>query len=1358
MNDRRRKRYWSKLGTGVYIALLFLASFGTYAVVRAQTAQTCRTVNNLKICGDTLTFDDGTSFSLRGNIKIGPASPSNAAPLVHFTDAADTFKGKTIDDSTKRAGYFHRNPADANNGTTDFIIGVGRFIDDANTTPLMGSGYVDNPVQSGQVLIGRFFVDTVNQKIFIPPDGAVPVYEQAGITRNSNVLFPFMNRAQLNQFYSPDSQVGDFELIDAAFDLKNKKFTASMPLKLKMTDNDENANLRITVQANFSNTGQFSGSVTGFKMKLAGLVLESKNITLNVGSFTAGQVDVLKIDNPDLPSLDPTNNTVIFSFTNLKYQDGKFSIGGVSVPIKEWVFGEAFKMTAQTLSLSNDATTKTAVFTIKSTLKFGSAADNTTQIPVTATIGRAIVNGQPKPILAAGLQDVTPTVGIFKMNLKGVQLTSDPAQDFFGIVANTAELQWPANLGGQKAAGVSGFKLGISKAKALKFALANGSVGTPEFQSSVLKGTFSGSVGVQNEVVTWTLTGNLTVTVPGNSAIGTTANLIVRSGKDVKVSCVNQPAPCFKKYDQTLSAFNLKLAGFGLGLQNVSGQEDGGFTAASASLTLPNGLGSVGATVSGLKVDGTGNVSVTGGSIEIPPIQIAGTNFVGLKGTFAKDPSSGYKFGGGATLSLPGLDPSGGFAVSANVTIATKVDGSFKQLDVVVSFSVTAPGIPIGSTGMALTGMSGSFSLQQQTANISFGVTVGSIARIGPLPIVSLTGTASTQINPFKMSLGVTVRLLVFNVGSALTEVGAGAGFNGGNGFHFHGEINAVLFHGGIDVRAGQVTVNGVKKTAFVGSINASISINNPITINIASASLTVGNFKNTDDNTVTFGVKGQVRLGSDGNGPEVTVFFDLKKTPGSGDFFIFGPNAKDFVQLGSNSIDQAISDGLPGYSRRAIAAHEAGALGLAANPDATIQEVAVPLTANETRATWVGLHFGSGNPTVRLKLPNGTIITEATANGSNQEFIRQASADGTAKDLAFLLKPATPGSYQLLIDNPPASYNVVFFQLDTAPTISGVTANRSGNTVAVNWSAADDTPGTVVSVGYAPLAEGSAEPDFTRIYTLTENLALGSQAYNWNLNEVPTGAYKVVVTADDGKNTPKRAAASTLINVVDTTPPAVPTGLGHSPLPGQLLVTWNPNTEQDIAGYEIGFGLSNNPNAFLYTRDMGAKEVQAGGKLDARLWGLQDNQVVFYGIRAYDISGNKSNWSPLVSAAPWDLSPRAWTPAPGSKGTGTVIEAAFITELQSFTAQQAASLMLVRNATGATIPGTVTGIFADDGRLVGLRFTPIGSLPAGDYTATLKGGSNGVKAADGRQMPQDYSWKFTVELSRVFVPLARKP
>src|SRR5262249_58265822 len=131
-------------------------------------------------------------------------------------------------------------------------------------------------------------------------------------------------------------------------------------------------------------------------------------------------------------------------------------------------------------------------------------------IPITAKISRKIVGGVGKPILEAGLQNVSPTIGAMKFNLKGVTLASDPVADFVGLKATTVDLQWPPALGGNTAAGITGFKLGINKAKKLQFALAGGTLGTPEFQSGVLKGTLSGTVSVIQETITFTLTATLT--------------------------------------------------------------------------------------------------------------------------------------------------------------------------------------------------------------------------------------------------------------------------------------------------------------------------------------------------------------------------------------------------------------------------------------------------------------------------------------------------------------------------------------------------------------------------------------------------------------------------------------------------------------------------------------------------------------------------------------------------------------------------------------------------------------------------------------------------------------------------------
>ena len=134
-------------------------------------------------------------------------------------------------------------------------------------------------------------------------------------------------------------------------------------------------------------------------------------------------------------------------------------------------------------------------------------------------------------------------------------------------------------------------------------------------------------------------------------------------------------------------------------------------------------MGGLTGTVTGLKIDGTGGVSFTGGGVELPPIQIAGVNFVALKGSFTKD-ATGYKFSGGATISLPGLDPSGTAKLTASVTVSLGTQaGSTNELGVIVSFQVgPGKGIPIGGTGAELTGFGGSFNLKAGTA--TFGVTI----------------------------------------------------------------------------------------------------------------------------------------------------------------------------------------------------------------------------------------------------------------------------------------------------------------------------------------------------------------------------------------------------------------------------------------------------------------------------------------------------------------------------------------------------------------------------------------------------------------------------------------------------------
>src|SRR5262249_38723646 len=140
-----------------------------------------------------------------------------------------------------------------------------------------------------------------------------------------------------------------------------------------------------------------------------------------------------------------------------------------------------------------------------------------------------------------------------------------------------------------------------------------------------------------------------------------------------------------------------------------------------------------------------------------------------------------------------------------------------------------------------------------------------------------------------------------------------------------------------------------------------------------------------------------------------------------------------------------------------------------------------------------------------------------------------------------------------------------------------------------VTWTSSDiDSPNAKVSVGYITDTGDKNNIDFSAITVLAENKSLGDGSDTEDFSEVGSGKYRMVVIVDDGQNSPVYVASDVVITVDDKRAPAVPAGLTAVPQAGELLVKWNQNSERDLAGYEIGFGLVNDPNQFVYTRNMG--------------------------------------------------------------------------------------------------------------------------------------------------------------------------
>ena len=119
-------------------------------------------------------------------------------------------------------------------------------------------------------------------------------------------------------------------------------------------------------------------------------------------------------------------------------------------------------------------------------------------------------------------------------------------------------------------------------------------------------------------------------------------------------------------------------------------------------------------------------------------------------------------------------------------------------------------------------------------------------------------------------------------------------------------------------------------------------------------------------------------------------------------------------------------------------------------------------------------------------------------------------------------LRGSPAGNYTVIIDNAPAEYTVGGYSLDSAPRLSGVTTSRTGDNVAIDWKASDtDSPNAKVTVSYGKVIPGTNTIDEGATYTLAENLPLSAHHLDWDLSEVPTGKYRVVVVVDDGKNVP---------------------------------------------------------------------------------------------------------------------------------------------------------------------------------------------------------------------------------------------
>ncbi|MFB0516618.1 MAG: leucine-rich repeat domain-containing protein, partial [Candidatus Neomarinimicrobiota bacterium] len=153
-----------------------------------------------------------------------------------------------------------------------------------------------------------------------------------------------------------------------------------------------------------------------------------------------------------------------------------------------------------------------------------------------------------------------------------------------------------------------------------------------------------------------------------------------------------------------------------------------------------------------------------------------------------------------------------------------------------------------------------------------------------------------------------------------------------------------------------------------------------------------------------------------------------------------------------------------------------------------------------------------------------------------------------------------------------------------------------------------------------------------------------GANASTYNIPVVDyadTGAYSSVITNSLATDL-ILYSRPTKVTVVDL-PPAAPTNLTAAPGNGQVTLTWDANTEADLAKYRIYRDTTSQASTLI--------DSVVGTPPDTSYTdiGLTNGQEYFYRITAVDSAGNESENSNEVSATPVNYPPVITSPTTAS-------------------------------------------------------------------------------------------------------------
>lgn len=168
---------------------------------------------------------------------------------------------------------------------------------------------------------------------------------------------------------------------------------------------------------------------------------------------------------------------------------------------------------------------------------------------------------------------------------------------------------------------------------------------------------------------------------------------------------------------------------------------------------------------------------------------------------------------------------------------------------------------------------------------------------------------------------------------------------------------------------------------------------------------------------------------------------------------------------------------------------------------------------------------------------------------------------------------------------------------------------------------------GTVLTATWTAVVGGNIRYDVRIRQGAGNDVPRVAPTNRFTWETLPNTAYTVAVRAVNALGVASVYSAEVVHTTVrDTVPPAVPAGLTVAPGFETLWLKWTPNTEADLAGYELFESATATPaptagSAATYTVPANTVAIS----------GLADNVTRHFWLRAVDTSGNTSAWSARV-------------------------------------------------------------------------------------------------------------------------------